>query len=135
MRNRIALFALLAGACGKVDDLPVDAAAPDATREDAATSGDASIFADALFLDVVAVDAIPPTPDAGPGPSPPCADAANPCELPPSYCLDDHWLRSYTNGRCTDAGVCAFDVYDMQCFPAPVPPDCYQGGCRVVIVR
>jgi hypothetical protein len=140
MRNRFALFALLLGACGKVGDLTegAESGGPDASVHDAPGGGafDASWRLDAVVPDVsTTVDVEVPRPDGGPGPDPPCADAALPCALPPSECVDDHWLRGYTNGRCTDAGTCAFDVYEMLCPPSPMPPDCYQGGCRIVIVR
>jgi hypothetical protein len=139
MRNRIALLGLLlGGACGKVDDLPADASAPADSHYSDVTQGSifdgGSIF-DAAWPDRGLIDVYDPEPDGGPIPSPPCADAAVPCSIPPSECIDDHWLRSYTNGRCTDAGTCAFDVYEMKCPPSSTPPDCYQGGCRVVIVR
>jgi hypothetical protein len=138
MRKRLVLLAALAGACGKVEDNAVDSGAPDATAHDAPSGGafDASTGFDAYVPDVsTTIDVEVPPPDGGPIPTPPCADAAVPCLLPPSECIDDEWLRSYTNARCTAAGTCAYDVYEMKCPPSPTPPDCYQGGCRVVIVR
>src|SRR5215471_17961195 len=103
MRNRITLFALLLGACGKVDDLPADAGSggPDASVHDAPGAFDASGGFDVVVRDVsTTIDVDVPEPDGGPVPSPPCADAGVECALPPSECIDDHWLRGYTNGRC-----------------------------------
>jgi hypothetical protein len=107
-----------------VDDAGVEASALDA-RPDAPTdisSQDASLDA-------------PEPPDGGPPPVVACGDAADPCLPPPSVCLDEHWMRYYGAGYCSDAGTCEFTGYDMLCPPSPTPPDCYQGGCRIVIVR
>jgi hypothetical protein len=83
-----------------------------------------------------------PDPDGGPPATIACgADASAPddsgvdCPLPPSVCLDDHWARYYYGGSCGDAGVCEFQSYDMYCEPSGMPHDCYQGGCRVVVLR
>src|SRR5215475_14503027 len=123
MRSRKALLvagALAGFACGKIEDvLPNEAGAGDGAHDAATLEGGADGGHD---VDVVAVDTSRPKPDGGPVPGAACADAATPCLLPPATCLDDHWLRSYTNGRCVDGG-CAFDFYDMLCDPSPVPPD------------
>ena len=83
-------------------------------------------------------------PDGGPAPVVACGDGgadagtgdAGECTLPPSVCIDDHWLRYYAGGSCnTDAGTCDFRAFEMLCGPSQTPPDCYQGGCRLVIVR
>ena len=79
-------------------------------------------------------------PDGGPAPVVACgdggADAAGECTLPPSVCIDEHWLRYYGgSASCTDAGVCDFMAFDMLCPHADMAPDCFQGGCRIVIVR
>jgi hypothetical protein len=84
-----------------------------------------------------------PDPDGGPPPATACgpdADAAPndsgiDCPVPPSTCLDDHWARYYYGGTCGDAGVCEYQSYDMFCEPSGMPPDCYQGGCRLVVLR
>lgn len=73
-------------------------------------------------------------PDGGPAPVVACDDGGA-CPAPPSVCLDEHWLRYYRNGTCDDAGLCRFEWDDMLCDPSPTPPDCWQGGCRVVVVR
>lgn len=74
--------------------------------------------------------------DAGPQPIVACAEGgAPPCPSPPSECLDDHTMRFFTAGACTEAGTCDYRIQTMKCDPAPMPPDCYQGGCRIVIVR
>jgi hypothetical protein len=78
-------------------------------------------------------------PDGGPVPIVDCSDASADggveCPSPPSVCLDDHWMRAYYGGTCGDAGVCEFTEYTMQCPVSMTPPDCYQGGCRIVIIR
>jgi hypothetical protein len=85
-----------------------------------------------------------PDPDGGPPPQVECGpnadasatnDSGIDCPLPPSTCLDDHWARYYYGGTCSDAGVCEYQSYDMFCEPAPMQPDCYQGGCRVIVLR
>ncbi len=49
-------------------------------------------------------DAAPPPFDAAPLPEMACtpADAGMQCPLPPSRCLDSHYLIYYTNGSCVD---------------------------------
>jgi hypothetical protein len=79
-------------------------------------------------------------PDGGPGPVVPCGDASadgsTACTIPPSDCLDDHTMRYYTAATCNeDAGLCEYRISTMPCPRAPMPPDCYQGGCRIVGVR
>jgi hypothetical protein len=126
---------LVIAACGRLaDTTPV----ADAAADRGTTPGD-----------------IPPATDGGPPTAPPqldaawdalgvdgapmpCGDAAaagGDCPLPPSTCIDEHTMRYYGASRCDDAGICEYVAFDMTCDPAPVPPDCYQGGCRVVIVR
>ena len=77
--------------------------------------------------------------DAGPPPIVACADASTAggsvCPNPPSKCLDDNWLAYYYNGTCGDAGTCNYVEATMLCPSSPSPPDCYQGGCRIVLVR
>lgn len=64
----------------------------------------------------------------------PEACGAQGCSFPPSICLDESTLRWYA-GRCTDAGTCEITPVDMKCPVAPMKPDCFQGACRMLIVR
>ena len=76
--------------------------------------------------------------DAATESSPPATGtppADMPCVAPPSECLDEHTMKYFTSGTRNDAGTCDFMSFTMKCDPSPVPPDCFQGGCRVVIVR
>ena len=56
------------------------------------------------------------------------------CEYPPSTCVDDSTMRWFS-GACTDAGKCEFTPYEMHCDSSSVKPDCFQGSCRVVVLR
>jgi hypothetical protein len=85
-----------------------------------------------------------PDPDGGPPAAIACGpdadagaenDSGVECPLPPSVCLDDQWARYYYGGTCGDAGVCEYQYYDMFCEPSGMPHDCYQGGCRVMVLR
>jgi len=126
--------ALLVFACGRTADVEgadggVDGAtgAPMATGMPASPGFDGSLnpFADGSTAPI----------DAGSPPLVPCTDAGMMCASPPSDCLDDHTMRYFSGGTCNDAGTCDFTITTMKCDPSPMPPDCYQGGCRVVIVR
>jgi hypothetical protein len=83
--------------------------------------------------DALAVDSqLPTPPDGGPFPVVACAgDGGVACPLPPSQCVDDHWLRFYQSGECGDAGVCVYQAYEYQCPQSPIQPDCADGGCRI----
>ena len=88
---------------------------------------------DALAVDVQ--EPIPP--DSGPPPTVACTSASDggvPCPLPPSRCVDDHWLLFYSSGDCGDAGVCVYQTYEYQCPPSPIAPDCADGGCKITPV-
>jgi hypothetical protein len=129
--NRSIAFVLMAGvvafsfaACGRVDD--------------GKASGDAG-------GDVAASPPPPPPPGGDGAVSPSDASLADAppliacdgglCTLPPSQCLDDETMRYFYGASCSDAGTCDYQYTDMHCDPSAVKPDCYQGGCRVVIVR
>jgi hypothetical protein len=64
-------------------------------------------------------DASPPPFDAAPLPELACAPTEMPCPLPPSRCLDSHYLIYYTNGSCVDDN-CTFDEHWTYCFVACV---------------
>ena len=77
------------------------------------------------FVDLT--DAPPPPPpsvDAGPPPMMSCSSAAPTCELPPSTCLDSHYLVYYTNGTCV-SDMCQYTTNMMYC-----PSGCANGGCQ-----
>lgn len=126
-----AAVSLVTGACGRAESggAAADAAPADAASE--AAGFDATILPrdSGPFADVTA----PGHPDGGPPPIVACDGGA--CALPPSTCIDDNWMRYYVGGSCSDAGLCEFTPVDMFCDPSGVKPDCYQGACRVVIVR
>jgi hypothetical protein len=124
--------ALLVGACGRTAELETrDGGADGATGSPSA--GDALAPFDGSIAPLV--DSGVAQPDAGPPPVVPCADAGMACPTPPSECLDEHTMRYFTGGTCNGAGTCDYTSFTMKCDPSPIPPDCYQGGCRVVIVR
>ncbi|GEM_PF-1694315 len=55
------------------------------------------------------------------------------CLLPPSVCIDDQTLLSYTNGRCGLNHRCSFDEVMMNCGPIS---RCGDGRCLLyVLVR
>jgi hypothetical protein len=56
------------------------------------------------------------------------------CPLRPSICIDDNTMRWYS-GSCGDSGTCEYTAHDMTCDKAPIQPDCFQGGCRLVVLR
>ena len=56
------------------------------------------------------------------------------CALRESICLDDSTMRWFTSS-CSDAGACEYTPYDMTCQPSGLAPSCFQGGCRVVVLR
>ncbi len=129
-------------ACGRVDDGTSSSAdsGSDGTFTKPIGTPDATGWTeppwDALAVDVAVGPDTGAPPDGGPPPVIACgADAAIPCPLPPSVCVDDHWLRYYYGGTCGDAGVCVYQVGEYACPPSPVQPDCLDGGCRIVIVR
>jgi hypothetical protein len=120
------------------DGAMADGAVGDATSADGAADagGDANgdAHADTAADAPAALDAMPP--DGGPPPVVACADADMVCTPPLSFCLDDKWLRYYSGGTCDDdAGTCSFVVNEMLCPPSGNPPDCFQGGCRMVVLR
>jgi hypothetical protein len=127
------------GACGKTanDRAELEGGAP--PEGDAKTSGpfpgDAPGY-DAWSSDAASYDASHP--DGGPPPVVACGGPnqdGGECAAPASVCIDDHWMRYYGPGKCNDAGTCDFPYSDMECGFSEVPPDCYQGGCRIVIIR
>ncbi|HEY4177946.1 MAG TPA: hypothetical protein VGM90_13960 [Kofleriaceae bacterium] len=65
----------------------------------------------------------PPTVDAGPPPMMSCSVAAPTCELPPSTCLDSHYILYYTNGTCV-SDECEYTTNMMYC------SFCVNGGCQ-----
>ncbi len=77
-------------------------------------------------------DAAPPPFDAAPLPAMACApaDPGPSCPLPPSSCLDEHYLIYYTNGSCVN-DTCTFEEQWMycsyRCEPFLEPP--YGAGC------
>jgi hypothetical protein len=87
---------------------------------------------DSTSIDSLVVDAPPPPPsvDAGPPPTVACGSGSgsgsgsNACELPPSTCLDEHYLDYYTGGTC-NAGTCEFTSNLLYC-----PIGCINGGCE-----
>ena len=133
----VPLFSMLVVlACGRVDG--------GLRTNDAATSPPASesppepTFPPAVELPLDATVRDEAHPDGGPPPTFPCADAAPElrCPLPASSCIDDHLMRYYTNPQCDDGtGQCTFTPVDLECFNAGVPPDCFMGGCRRILVR
>jgi hypothetical protein len=128
-----ASVALLVFACGRtVDAEATDGGADGATGAPTESGMPAPGFDGSLnpFTD----GSIAPI-DAGSPPIVPCTDAGMTCASPPSDCLDEHTMRYFGGGTCNDAGTCDFMIFTMKCDPSPVPPDCYQGGCRIVIVR
>ena len=125
--------ALLVFACGRTADVDAtDAGADGATGGPMATGAPAPGF-DATVTPFA--DAATAPIDAGSPPIVPCTDAGMTCAAPPSDCLDDQTMRYFSGGTCNDAGTCDYTIVTMKCDPSGMPPDCYQGGCRVVIVR
>ncbi len=132
---------LISAACGGIELRNGDADASTSTGKDGASStssdgGGAPWPGDTFDGSVIDT----PHPDGGPIPKSSCDDAGTneagvECPLPASFCIDDHWERYYYGGYCSDAGVCELQATDIHCEPSGTPPDCYQGGCRVVIVR
>jgi hypothetical protein len=124
---------VFAFACGRTAEAdPADGGQDGSTGS--SSNGDA--FApsfDATITPRVDADTTPI--DAGSPPVVACTDAGEMCASPPSDCLDDHTMRYFSGGTCNDAGTCDFTISTLHCDPSPMPPDCYQGGCRVVIVR
>lgn len=131
----VASIALVALACGRTADVDVaDAGADGATGAPSATGMPApGMGFDGSVTPVTDASSTPI--DAGAPPVVACTDAGVMCASPPSDCLDDHTMRYFSGGICNDAGTCDFTITTMKCDPSPVAPDCYQGGCRVVIVR
>ena len=126
--------ALIVVACGRTADLATsDAGADGATG--GPSSGDALAPSFDGSITPPLVDADISQPDAGVPPVVACAEGGIACPAPPSDCLDDHTMRYFSGGMCNDGGTCDYTIITMKCDPAPMPPDCYQGGCRVVIVR
>ncbi len=131
-----AVSMLVVLACGRVDDgsRTADAAAPpppSATPPVPTFAPPVDLPLDASLRDAA-------HPDGGPAPMFPCADAAPElrCPLPSSSCIDDHWMRYYTNPQCDEGtGQCQFTPIDLECANAGVPPDCFMGGCRSVVIR
>lgn len=74
----------------------------------------------------VGFDAPPPSVDAGPPPAMSCSTAAPTCELPPSTCLDAHYLVYYTDGTCV-GDMCQYTTNLMFCSSG-----CVNGGCQHV---
>jgi hypothetical protein len=106
--------------CGRVAEHETeDTVVPDGKKHDgdANDANDASTEEDAAKAAVV-------TPGCDP----------NACPLRPSICVDDTTMRWYS-GSCDDAGSCAYTPHDMTCDKAPIQPDCFQGGCRLVVLR
>jgi hypothetical protein len=130
-----ASIALVAVACGRTADVEAtDGGADGATGAPSATGMPAPGTGLDGSLNPL-IDASTAPIDAGSPPVVACTDAGVMCASPPSDCLDEHTMRYFSGGTCNDAGTCDFTVVAMKCDPSPVPPDCYQGGCRVVIVR
>lgn len=127
---------LLPAACGRTEDSPrSDATAPPSATPTGEPTGP-SVPTGEPPSDASPRDAAHP--DGGPAPTYPCADAAPEprCPLPPSFCIDDHWMRYYGSATCDEAtGQCVATPIDMECLPAEAPPDCFMGGCRAIIVR
>lgn len=96
-----------------------------------------SIDAKIADAPVVIADSPPPPPpsvDAAPPPPMSCGPDAGTCELPPSTCLDTHYLVYYTSSTC-DSGMCGYTqmlMYcDYGCVEQPTVPatgGCQQGG-------
>lgn len=124
-------------ACGRVDEGSRSADAATTTPTSTATSPDPS-FPPPVDLPLEAAVRDAAHPDGGPAPMTACADASPElrCPLPASFCLDDHWMRYYANPQCDEStGQCQFTALDMECLSGGVPPDCFMGGCRQVLVR
>jgi len=127
---------LLPAACGRVEDSPrSDAAtAPPSATPTGGRTGPGVPTGEPL-------DASPRDAahlDGGPAPTYPCADAAPElrCPLPPSFCIDDHWMRYYGSATCDEAtGQCVATSIDIECVKTEAPPDCFMGGCRATVVR
>jgi hypothetical protein len=132
----VALAALLAS-CGRVDTPPTGAGAGSDGGATSEMSTPPPADAAAGLEDALAVDvATPLPPDGGPPPVVACAGAGDGgvvCPLPPSACIDDHWLRFYTGGEC-EAGTCIYGTAEYQCPVSPIQPDCADGGCRITPV-
>ena len=73
--------------------------------------------------DEVLIDAPPPSVDAGPPPKMACSVSAPTCNLPPSTCLDSHYLVYYTNSSCI-SDECQYAMDMLYC-----PSGCVNGGC------
>jgi hypothetical protein len=56
------------------------------------------------------------------------------CMPPPSICVDDDNMRWY-DSKCGDSGVCEVTSHDMRCDKTGIEPACFQGSCRIIIVR
>ncbi len=120
-------------ACGRVD-APGSVGSTDGGEADGTVAippgNDGGVVFDVVTVDVALSDA-GVAPDGGPPPVVACAtDGGVTCPLPPSVCLDDHWLRFYTGGEC-DAGTCVYRTVEYACPAAPIKPDCVNGGCRI----
>jgi hypothetical protein len=111
-------MALLAGSCGG----QASSVGPD--------EADASVAMDSTVHDSTWVTDGRDAPVDVQGP----ARCDGPCTPPPSVCIDDSTMRWYS-GECGDSGTCEFKPHDLPCDPSPTPPACFQGGCRVIVIR
>ena len=135
-----ALVALVVASCGNDGD---DNAVKRGDASSDSTTGTTDAFlGDGTFETTPGFDAA--RPDGGPAPVVACGDGgadagtgdAGECTLPPSVCLVDHGLLNNAGGTSNPASVtCDTRGYELLCAQSTTPPDCYQGGCRVVIVR
>jgi hypothetical protein len=78
---------------------------------------------DAVADVFVPIDVPPPSVDAGPPPMVSCSTAAPTCDLPPSTCLDSHYMVYYGDGTCV-GDVCQYTTNTLYC-----PSGCVNGGC------
>jgi hypothetical protein len=75
--------------------------------------------------DVTADHARIDPPDGGP-----CnidASEGSACPLPPSICVDPHWLAYFVNPVCSATGSCEWEIRYRECV------SCLGSGCRTNI--
>ena len=117
----VALVVALSAGCGRIAESETESIVGPSGKHDSAAGEDRTSTKDASTSED--------------GASPPIS-TCNPssCALRDSICLDDSTMRWFTSA-CSDAGACEYTPHDMTCQPSGMPQSCFQGGCRVVIVR
>ena len=108
---------LLAVGCGKTDS-SIESSARD--------SGGAAFDGDSPDV----TDATSATKEDGSTETVPCGE----CVSPGDICIDDSTMRTIFS-LCGDSGTCEVRSYDTPCPMTGVQPYCFNGGCRVLVLR